>query len=101
VKRRQFIKDSARGVGATALAGVAIQGVDLAAQRVTLEAIDKGSGVPLAGVELRLGRFRAATNEAGIAHVEVPGGGGTRTGAAVLDVNCFVVLFRPAGSGFS
>ena len=42
--------------------------------RVTLEVIDKGSGVPLTGVELRLGRFRAATNEAGIAHVEVPGG---------------------------
>ena len=42
--------------------------------RVTLEVIDLGSRVPLAGVELRLGRFRAATNEAGIAHVEVPGG---------------------------
>jgi hypothetical protein len=42
--------------------------------RVALEVIEKGSGVPLAGVELRLGRFRAATNEAGIAHVEVPGG---------------------------
>ena len=41
---------------------------------VTLEVIEKGSGVPLAGVELRLGRFRGATNEAGIAHVEVPGG---------------------------
>jgi hypothetical protein len=41
---------------------------------VTLEVIEKGSGVPLPGVELRLGRFRAATNEAGIAHVEVPGG---------------------------
>jgi hypothetical protein len=42
--------------------------------RVTFEVIDKGSGAPLGGVELRLGRFRAATNEAGIAHVEVPGG---------------------------
>lgn len=42
--------------------------------RVTLVAIEKGSAVPLAGVELRLGRFRAATDEAGIAHVEVPGG---------------------------
>jgi hypothetical protein len=42
--------------------------------RVTLEVIEKGSGAPVTGVELRLGRFRAATNEAGIAQVEVPGG---------------------------
>src|SRR5205085_7211748 len=40
--------------------------------RVTLEVIEKGRGVPLAGVELRVGRFRGATNEAGIAYVEVP-----------------------------
>lgn len=42
--------------------------------RVTVAVIEKGSGVPLTGVELRLGRFRAATNDRGIAHVEVPGG---------------------------
>lgn len=42
--------------------------------RVTLEVIDKASGIPLTGVELRVGRFRAATNEAGIAYVEVPAG---------------------------
>jgi hypothetical protein len=42
--------------------------------RVTLEVIDKASGAPLAGVELRLGRFRATTDDAGIAYVEVPGG---------------------------
>ena len=42
--------------------------------RVTLEVIEKGSGVPLAGVDLRVGRFRAATSDAGIALVEVPGG---------------------------
>lgn len=42
--------------------------------RVTLVVIDKASGGPLAGVELRLGRFRGATDEAGIAHVEVPRG---------------------------
>jgi hypothetical protein len=42
--------------------------------RVTFEVIEKGSGVPLAGVELRLGTFRAVTNDAGIAHVDVPGG---------------------------
>jgi len=42
--------------------------------RVTLHLIDKTSGEPLAGVELRLGRFRATTDDRGIAHVEVPGG---------------------------
>ena len=42
--------------------------------RVTLEVIDKGSGAPVGGVELRLGAFRAATDATGIAHVEVPGG---------------------------
>ena len=41
---------------------------------VTLEVIEKGSGVPLAGVELRLGRVRAVTNDAGLAHLDVPGG---------------------------
>jgi hypothetical protein len=42
--------------------------------RVTLHVIDKNGGVPLGGVELRLGRFRVATDAAGIAHVDVPGG---------------------------
>jgi len=42
--------------------------------RITLHVIDKTSGAPLGGVELRLGRFRAATNDAGVAHIEVPGG---------------------------
>jgi hypothetical protein len=42
--------------------------------RVTLHVIDKNSGAPLGGVELRVGRFRATTNDTGIAHVEVPGG---------------------------
>ena len=42
--------------------------------RVTLEVIDKESGLPLGGVELRLGRFRGTTNDVGIAHVNVPGG---------------------------
>lgn len=42
--------------------------------RVTLHLIDKTSGAPLAGVELRVGRFRASTDRTGIAHVEVPGG---------------------------
>ena len=41
--------------------------------RVTLEVVEQGSGAPLAGVELRLGRFRVATNDAGIAYLEVPG----------------------------
>jgi hypothetical protein len=42
--------------------------------RVTLEVMEKGSGAPLAGVELRVGRFRAATSDAGIAQIELPGG---------------------------
>jgi hypothetical protein len=42
--------------------------------RVTLEVIDKDSGLPLGGVELRLGRFRGTTNDVGIAHVDVPAG---------------------------
>ncbi|MSO82238.1 MAG: hypothetical protein EXQ53_02930 [Acidobacteria bacterium] len=42
--------------------------------RVTVAVIEKGRGVPLPGVELRLGRFRATTSEVGIAHLEVPGG---------------------------
>jgi len=41
---------------------------------VTLEVIDKGSGLPIGGVELRVGGFRTATSETGIAHVVVPGG---------------------------
>jgi len=42
--------------------------------RVTFEVIEQGSGTPLAGVELRLGAFRIATNDAGMVHVEVPPG---------------------------
>lgn len=42
--------------------------------RVTLHVIDKTSGAPLEAVELRLGRFRIATDDKGTAHVEVPGG---------------------------
>ena len=41
---------------------------------VTLAVVEKGSGVPVAGVELRLGIFRTATNDAGVAHVAVPCG---------------------------
>jgi hypothetical protein len=42
--------------------------------RVTIEAIDSKSGVAMAGVDLRLGTFRAATDAAGVAHIELPGG---------------------------
>jgi hypothetical protein len=42
--------------------------------RVTLEAVAGGNGAAVPGVELRVGRFRAATNEAGIGQVEVPRG---------------------------
>ena len=40
---------------------------------VRLEVIEQGSGVPVPGVELRVGRFRVATNDAGMAQVDVPG----------------------------
>ena len=64
--------------------------------RVTLYVIDKNGGVPLAGVELRLGRFRAATGAAGIAHVDVPGGtydvgtwkNGYEVAATTVDIAC-------------
>jgi hypothetical protein len=42
--------------------------------RVTVHLIDKTSGGPVAGVELRLGRFRTTSNDLGIAYVEVPHG---------------------------
>jgi hypothetical protein len=42
--------------------------------RVTIQVIDKGSRTPVGGVELRLGTFRATTNDAGVADVDVPGG---------------------------
>jgi len=42
--------------------------------RVTLKVVEKHTGAPVDAVELRLGICRAATNEAGVAQVEVPGG---------------------------
>ena len=42
--------------------------------RVTVEVVDHNSRLPLGDVELRLGSFRAATDDAGIAHLELPSG---------------------------
>lgn len=42
--------------------------------QLTIEVVEKGSGQPVGGVELRVGRFRAATTHAGVALVHVPGG---------------------------
>ena len=42
--------------------------------RVTVDVIEQGTGFPLADVELRIGPFRATTNDAGRAHVDVPAG---------------------------
>ena len=42
--------------------------------RVTFEVSERGTGIPLADVELRIGAFRATTNDAGRAVVDVPGG---------------------------
>jgi hypothetical protein len=41
--------------------------------RVTLAVIEKGTGIPVPGVELRLGTFRTATDDTGIAQVALPG----------------------------
>jgi len=58
----------------SATAVVSVVAVSPPEFRVTVEVSEQGSGVPLAGVELRVGRFRAATDEQGHARVEVPGG---------------------------
>jgi hypothetical protein len=42
--------------------------------RLTIDVIEQGSGLSLGDVELRVGAFRATTNEDGRAHVEVPEG---------------------------
>jgi hypothetical protein len=42
--------------------------------RVTFEVVEQGSRNPVPGVELRVGVFRATTNEMGRAQVDVPGG---------------------------
>jgi hypothetical protein len=42
--------------------------------RVIVEVIEQGSGGALPGVELRVGPFRAVTDDDGIAYVDVPGG---------------------------
>ena len=47
MNRRKFIKDGALGVGGTALAGVALQETNLAAQRVTKW--DRAADVVIAG----------------------------------------------------
>jgi hypothetical protein len=42
--------------------------------RVTFEVIEKGSRDPVGGVELRVGAFRASTDDRGMARIDVPGG---------------------------
>jgi hypothetical protein len=41
---------------------------------VTLEVVEQATGLPVEAVEVRLGIFRAATDGAGTARLEVPGG---------------------------
>jgi hypothetical protein len=62
------------GSHAPATASVRVIAVRPPEHRVTLAVIDKSSGAPLGDVELRMGVYRATANEAGIAHLEVPGG---------------------------
>lgn len=64
-------QDSSHGPATSMVRVIAVRPPE---HRVTLKAIHKGTAVPLAGVQLRVGVFRAATNEAGIAQIEVPGG---------------------------
>ncbi|MBI4888567.1 MAG: hypothetical protein HY824_15835 [Acidobacteria bacterium] len=42
--------------------------------RVTIAVTEKGSGGPVPGVDVRVGMFRGATGEAGIAQIDVPAG---------------------------
>jgi hypothetical protein len=48
--------------------------VGLPEHRVTVRVVDKETGVPLDAVELRIGMFRATTDERGIAEIEVSSG---------------------------
>jgi hypothetical protein len=59
---------------APAISSVRVIAVRPPEHRVTLAVTDKDSDMPVAGIELRIGVFRAATNEAGVAHLEVPAG---------------------------
>jgi hypothetical protein len=58
--------------------------------RVTCAVTDKGSGAPVAGVELRLGPFRGTTDERGVAYVDV----GRGTYSVVAWKIGFDMLFR-------
>jgi hypothetical protein len=42
--------------------------------RVMFEVVEQRSGAPVGGVEIRVGAFRAATDDTGLAHLDVPGG---------------------------
>jgi hypothetical protein len=42
--------------------------------RLTVKVMEKDTAVPIANAQLRLGAFRAATDQAGLAEVDLPGG---------------------------
>lgn len=42
--------------------------------RLTIKVIEKDTAAPIANVQLRLGAFRAATDQSGLAEVDLPGG---------------------------
>lgn len=68
--------------------------------RVRFEVIEQGSWIPLACVELRVGPFRAVTDDGGIAYVDVPRGkydvwawmAGHDLLSTITDVTCDVII---------
>jgi hypothetical protein len=57
--------------------------------RLTIKVIEKATAAPIANVQLRLGAFRAATDQSGLAAVDLPGG--------VYDLNVWKVGYEAPG----
>jgi hypothetical protein len=68
---RATAQDGAHGQALSTFSFIAVRPPE---HRVIITVVDKDSRVPLDGVELRLGLFRATTNDAGVADVDVCGG---------------------------
>jgi hypothetical protein len=57
--------------------------------RLTVKVIEKETAAPVADVQLRLGAFRAATDQSGLAAIDLPGG--------VFDLNVWKVGYEAPG----
>ena len=68
---RATAPDDVHGQASSKISFIAVRPPE---HRVIITVVDKNSRAPLDGVELRLGMFRATTNEAGLADVDVCGG---------------------------